>query len=370
MTPADKTDLSLSPENLYLAAQIHDAIMDHPGLDPIAKKRVIQQLKKFRDGDTPTINKAFIDWMQDLDPDDRSLEREVMAVDAALANVDRDNACRGELLDWMKAGLRLERPVGSAIHKLHEAVNDGKALFAPGIRNDVAGYPLKDFFGETQTFVVEHDWHGAFKNATDYTAGEWNPPYEKCSFEFRMSGKRVIANFSNSFSMHGEKYDLGCMIFVETSHGWALPDFIFKVDTGGDGNWAALVGTQFFKANGNSTPGSEPLVQVISHQVRAICIALDAEAAVTDTVRAPHKLNRAREKRGRLPLYDYHVVKLNRRERGTPLPLDQQTHGERNSPRLHLVRGHFRHYPNHKTWIKWFFRGNPDLGFIDKEYRL
>ncbi len=38
--------------------------------------------------------------------------------------------------------------------------------------------------------------------------------------------------------------------------------------------------------------------------------------------------------------------------------------------RLHVVRGHWRHYEEHKTWIKWHLRGDPDLGFIQKHYSL
>jgi hypothetical protein len=40
------------------------------------------------------------------------------------------------------------------------------------------------------------------------------------------------------------------------------------------------------------------------------------------------------------------------------------------SPRLHFRRRHWRHFVNHKTWIKWTLVGDPDLGFIDKDYRL
>jgi hypothetical protein len=38
--------------------------------------------------------------------------------------------------------------------------------------------------------------------------------------------------------------------------------------------------------------------------------------------------------------------------------------------RLHFRRGHWRHYETHKTWIKWMLVGDPDLGFIEKQYRL
>jgi hypothetical protein len=40
-----------------------------------------------------------------------------------------------------------------------------------------------------------------------------------------------------------------------------------------------------------------------------------------------------------------------------------------NRKRLHLRRGHWRHFATYRTWIKWMMVGNPDLGFVDKEYR-
>jgi hypothetical protein len=43
---------------------------------------------------------------------------------------------------------------------------------------------------------------------------------------------------------------------------------------------------------------------------------------------------------------------------------------KRHSPRLHFRRGHHRHYENYKLWIKWQLVGNPDIGFIDKDYKL
>lgn len=76
-------------------------------------------------------------------------------------------------------------------------------------------------------------------------------------------------------------------------------------------------------------------------------------------------------RQGKMPLYDYHVVSLAARKRYAarlPEPGDQDV--ERRHVRLHFVRGHWRHYENHKVFIKWHMRGDPDLGFIDKEYRL
>jgi hypothetical protein len=42
----------------------------------------------------------------------------------------------------------------------------------------------------------------------------------------------------------------------------------------------------------------------------------------------------------------------------------------RHKKRLHFCRGHWRHYEKSKTWIRWCLKGDPDLGFVDAEYKL
>lgn len=66
------------------------------------------------------------------------------------------------------------------------------------------------------------------------------------------------------------------------------------------------------------------------------------------------------------PLYEYRVVRLNRKPRTQSLPATA-LHAPK---RLHFRRGHWRHYEGFKTWVRWCLVGNPDLGFIDKEYRI
>jgi hypothetical protein len=87
-------------------------------------------------------------------------------------------------------------------------------------------------------------------------------------------------------------------------------------------------------------------------------------------VRIPSKLNAARERRGKSPLPDYHIINLANRKRYAPVPEDLRAGDKRNSPRLHFRRSHVRHYANYTVRIKWCLVGNPDIGFIDKDYRL
>jgi hypothetical protein len=113
----------------------------------------------------------------------------------------------------------------------------------------------------------------------------------------------------------------------------------------------------------------EPIAKAVFQQIKACCIALDAEVAVTEPMRAPYKLNQAREKRGRPKLFDYNVVKLGSRTRSARFE-NEDPDREKIRKRLHFRRGHWRHYESHKTWIRWTLVGDPDLGFIDKHYTL
>jgi hypothetical protein len=96
---------------------------------------------------------------------------------------------------------------------------------------------------------------------------------------------------------------------------------------------------------------------------------LEADIAEAEVIRVSERLNEKREKLGRTKLRNYHVVVLSRRRHVSKLP-EGFDHTDRKSPRLHFRRGHWRHYANYRTWILWQLVGDPDLGFVDKHYRL
>lgn len=264
-----------------------------------------------------------------------------------------------EIADMGRRPIALERPQGSALHRLKEAFHK------KGIQNPAGGGKLLHddlaslFDFELELFLIEHDWLSAFSKATDFTTGEFRLPFDVCVFEARVSGKRVIVRLAQDDDTVDFIYGLICL---ETSVGWSLV-YAYKFE-----------GNRFVvDPNEQSIPPSQvlefqPVADYLAGQIRAICIALEAEVATTEIQRAPHKLNRQREKAGKLPIYDYHSVSLVRRHRVAPAETPAGV--ERAHPRLHFVRGHWRHYAASKTWIKWHLRGDPDLGFIDKHYRL
>lgn len=293
-------------------------------------------------------------------------ESALAVIDAQLAEVkgarEKYDLVFRDLRAWAEKPLVLEKPPSTLFHKLREATRDGEALITSQWLKNGSPTDYEEIWEEASVFVVEHDWAAAFKNATDYGTGEFRLPDDVCAFEFRISKMHIIAV---TFEMDGVLYMHPSVL---TDHCWFVPIESYKCDT--DGVWRVFSPSARLDT---MEPGKNdffgPCAQLIGAQIKAVAIALDAEVAQTDVVRADHKLNRAREQRGRLPINSYHVVSLARRTRAAPLPRDPEHEPERHN-RLHFVRGHWRHYETRKTWIKWHLRGDPDLGFIDKHYKL
>lgn len=259
---------------------------------------------------------------------------------AKMHDLKRENEYLSGLINWLALEKHtLERPENSAWHRLLADKVAGEVDFSSADRKM---YAERVFMHATpQIILIEHDWSSAFSTATDFDGGEWKPPFELTAFEFKISGRRAIVVVTAS----GEQ-----CLFV------------------GGGRWRYIGPPVNNIKSSLSDKRLGDLHSLLQGNVRAACIALDAQVAVTNCHRAPHKLNRAREKRGELPMMDHHTISLANRTRAPALPLaDERTH---KSPRMHFRRGHWRHYDDHKTWIRWNLVGNPDLGFIDKTYRL
>jgi hypothetical protein len=258
---------------------------------------------------------------------------------------------RSEIWEINKSPV-LQRLGETGMHKIMEAAMTSELILA-GMPEGTRSAFQKEVRGG-HTFVVQHDWAAAFAKSTDIHEGEIRVPYEKADYEFRISGHRVVLCADGKEGMHN-----WFAMFIELASGeWAL---------------ASLHDWEHGKFHLIEESGSisENIFALCWSQIRAMCLALDMEVAETEVVRAPHKLNQKREHAGKLPIYDYHIVNLAHRTRyAARLPEPGEVENDKRHPRLHIVRGHWRHYPNHKAWIKAFLRGNPDLGFIDKEYRL
>lgn len=209
-----------------------------------------------------------------------------------------------------------------------------------------------------QLFVLEHDLAKAFSNATGYADMPMRLPYEKCVFEMKLGGKRVLVFLD-------EDPSISSSLLVRTAVGW-YPLAPFR-DEG-----------ELSKFSG--------IIDPIYAQIKAACVAM--EAGVVEKVLMPSPVVR------RLPVEagGYHILKVRRTTKAYVYEAHEPTY----RVALHFRHGHYNHYHvegaecSHvwgkqdqlkresctlgcgawRTWVNALLAGDPDLGFIDKEYRL
>lgn len=231
--------------------------------------------------------------------------------------------------------ISVEPVQASKWHKVQEAAKDGRLFTESGAKsvdNDVLGY-----FDESHPFMIRHDWIAAMGEAFDpHEVGNDFPlPFPMCAFEFRVNGFHVVL-----WVLQPEGHETTMTAFAQVGGDWVNPPVTGHEDYA--------------------------VIQRCWDQVRAACVALDAGVAVTiEGASPPEKLNAKRLRNGRPQMKALHVIDLAKRHRQ-----GARGDGDLARKRLHFRRGHWRHYENTKTWVKWCLVGDPSLGFVDHHYRL
>lgn len=275
---------------------------------------------------------------------------------AVEARLHKMQVAATKFADWGMKPSKLERNDCSRLHKLLDAAlnNEIAYFYIEGESpddNERVGHLRRDRLSAefaqamSHTFVVKHDWAGALgEGAAAQEGDQWRLPYDMCCFEFVISGAPVLVlstmdpdHLVNPVGQDTQR----ALAFIELGGVW--------VNIGHD------------RANEHAH------LDFAWRQVRAVCIGMDAEVVTHTVERAPIKLNEKRAKAGKSPLRDFHVVDLARRHR---VANRSTGHDSGRRVRLHYRRGHWRHYELTRVWIKWTMVGDPDLGFVAKDYAL
>lgn len=280
------------------------------------------------------------------------LGRKLAPIEEEHAHLQKLIAAYKSLVAWVNAGdLRLERPETSRLHQfMQDVVTHRCPVFQTRTKHADTEDFLRLFGKESHVILIQHDWATAFKGAGDFADGSFKLPYPVCCFEFRLSGKHALICALQEESGHIE-----AMVAIEHEGAFYPDTQSYSLDGSG------------CRAAGDGEQSLGGIMGLFAAQVRAACIALDADVVESAVVRAPHALNQARIKAGKLPIFEHRILSLTRRHRSAAPPLGGQ---EQRRRRLHFRRGHWRHYATFKTWVRWTLVGDPDLGFVEKEYRL
>ena len=335
--------------------------LDDPSPLPAAGEVAFAEAKRLLDGlPNKQQRKVLKAVRKDLREQQRKLHPKVRPLEIDIEWLRKGETGIEELTAWQDAPLILNKPPTTMLHQFRQDLLDNKVYDLSRINIACARPQIEEFddlLSEASVFIVEHNWAAAFANAGDYATGEFHLPDEVCAFEFKISGRHIIAIVVETDGV------ISLQIIANSVSGWMMAGRIYR-DHGQGIGWLPI------NRQDDSHTGQSELATMLGEQIKAIAIALDAEVAMSEVMRAPHKLNQARERRGKLPIFDYHVVSLAHRSRAPRLRSAAGEEGTYTHKRLHFRRGHWRHFENHKTWIKWMLVGDPELGFIDKHYKL
>lgn len=287
---------------------------------------------------------------------------------------ERDRIFREVLVPWSRGPLKLEKPQASSLHHLldyDQVHTDG--TFAEGLLSD----------WNLQTFVVENDWARA---APPMVRGEeWILPFPLCSWEFRVSGVRVIT-FTDAESYNANPSLVGypTLFSVYGAKGhWVMDDYVYAM--GSDG--VRGVPHQLASGSGQTIVEFRAVNEMIHREIRASCIMLDAEVCHKEKVCASAPLVQRAKQERRQPPRSYMVVRLLNRKTRTHShrprvagPVNAKT-----PQRGHWRRGTWVHFDDQdsgqvqyvndggfvvsKTWRRWHFAGDPN-NIIEREFRL
>lgn len=266
----------------------------------------------------------------------------------------RDDGIK-DLLEWNKVcseKIVFQPNECSRLHKMLECID--LAFKSRGGEGSL----LMNYPDLVETFVVRHNWLLAFGDSLgEVQQAEIKLPYPVTAFEFRVCSRTLIVVVFEQAESESKSW----YYFAEAKNGF----------------WVAL----------EDKLGTYPVMRWAKKQVEAICVMLDSQVAEFSTTKQPVKLQEKRQRDGKLPLYDYHIVDLSRQHKNSKI--DSIPTGRK--VRCHWRRGHWLHadkqpfvdlhriddnkrWEQHgdrwRTWIKWMLVGDPDLGFVDKEYRL
>jgi hypothetical protein len=196
-----------------------------------------------------------------------------------------------------------------------------------------------------QIFVIQHNWAKLLRDqALPQIDRDAVPPlpFDHCAFEYRIGppGSYLLA-----FATTDDRV---------RSHIAVADRPPFRIM-----HWGMTFDGDF------QTLQDERIINFSAAVVEATLIAMDSGVASAAARGCSDKLQKAREKRGKPRIDEYHVVDVVRRERNA-----HSGGGAHASPRLHFRKGHWAHNDTKRWWVKWCMVGNPDLGFIDKHYRF
>lgn len=185
-----------------------------------------------------------------------------------------------------------------------------------------------------------------------------NLPFDPCWFEMDFKTRTIYLRVGCLAIQNGTDISLNFFVYIKQER-----------------TWVHIGESMILKKIGGLHPKSYtefewgiPIIYLGSAFIERALSAINCSNVIRVEHKPDEKLQKARIKRGKKPLFSYWTLQLsipNEREEGASLG------GTHASPRLHLRRGHARQYaPGKYTWVQPCAVGNKNLGLVHKDYAI
>lgn len=225
--------------------------------------------------------------------------------------------------------------------------------------------------------------YGVFKISSSFRGLKL--PYPVCWVEYVANKSLPIKSGAAKFgilAMSIEPDFMQCYFFEYIGNIWSLNFFNNVINLNND-NSEVLVDLNIRKEKQLDIPKIVIEQNVLASMfplptIHMFLKLLSCKNISTEIIRAPEKLNKKRERKGKLPIFDYHVLnvivpsKKVSTQGGNPEPPISQN-------RVHLCRGHFKEFTEEhplfgkyvgRYWWQPQVRGQNKKGIILKDYNI
>ncbi|MBA89209.1 MAG: hypothetical protein CMJ43_00815 [Phyllobacteriaceae bacterium] len=209
-------------------------------------------------------------------------------------------------------------------------------------------HPLNAMFRNAPLFLCQDDWDAKCQRIDGYGTGPFKAPFDYTIFELVIGTIRVFCLMDAADSV-----EPSCAVLAVHPDGFLMPYTTFFLV---EGEWRRSAARPY---------GANQLIEIISRQIKAMSVLLEAGAVEANEQVISTRLNQKRLKSGKPALPNYYILTLRTRlrEAGASKPYQGVV-------RQHFRRGHWMRRKGVRVWRKWALVGNPDLGFVSKDYRI
>lgn len=185
-------------------------------------------------------------------------------------------------------------------------------------------------------------------------------PYPLCFFEFANRSCVLARELSDDFII------FQVFFRVNNKFWYIFPPKMMTVINKDTGSVNSIGDHDLFKECMNDEKASLLLLAPVGFMIRFVA-ALNCSNTYLVSNEPSAKLQKARLKRGKLPLFEYKTLHVKLNETRVKKQPGGGTHA---SPRVHLRRGHIRHLPQGNIWVNACVVGDKSKGVIHKDYEV